>query len=114
LTSQLHEIDPSKLRRRTAFPAYFHSFLHHYAATITDNHDSQDSPSLITDCDTKIQRIYHDFDKISVLLGFHEKNPSEDMILEAKRELDKPVMRKSLSNVSLWYLLWLRGTLLYL
>lgn len=60
--------------RRKAFPEYFYSFLHQYMSLITDPSSGRrpittDSTNL-GESDERIERIYHDFDKISYLLGY--------------------------------------------
>lgn len=59
--------------RRKAFPEYFYSFLHHYLGMITDPSSGR-SPVVPDDnfgeSDERIDRVYHDFDKISYFLGY--------------------------------------------
>ncbi|KAI5285644.1 Serine/threonine-protein kinase [Ascosphaera aggregata] len=61
--------------RHKAFPEYFYSFLHQYMGFITDpasgrtRHDTEDNNYLALQADERIERIYHDFDKISYFLG---------------------------------------------
>ena len=62
--------------RRKAFPEYFYSFLHQYMATITDPSSGR-APVLpetnsFGEGDDRIDRIYHDFDKISYFLDYGE------------------------------------------
>ncbi|RKO92149.1 hypothetical protein BDK51DRAFT_20317 [Blyttiomyces helicus] len=63
----------------TAFPEYFYTFLHQYVASVTDPNSVASSSmyhayspavsaTVIADADAKIDRIYHDFDKIAVAL----------------------------------------------
>ncbi|KAI8142350.1 hypothetical protein BJV82DRAFT_614613 [Fennellomyces sp. T-0311] len=72
-----------------AFPRYFYTFLHHYISSVTDkgyNVPTQTSAMVhealsstisgfnpvnrkATDADDKIERIYHDFDKIAYFIG---------------------------------------------
>lgn len=74
-------------RRDRAFPKYFYTFLHQYIHSVTEsvgevinstaidstilsNPDSPEhKPKPKTDADEKIERIYHDLDKISFFLG---------------------------------------------
>lgn len=62
--------------RHKTFPEYFYSFLHQYMGFVTDpspgrrlRHDPDDEHYLATEADERIERIYHDFDKISYFLG---------------------------------------------
>lgn len=83
-------------RRDRAFPKYFYTFLHQYIHSVTEsasessgagaidnnmfssNSEPQDPPPK-TDADEKIERIYHDFDKISFFLGLEtRKKPVEE------------------------------------
>ena len=84
LVEHMTDLDPAKrysaeqylnLWRRKAFPEYFYSFLHQYIGFITDPNSGRVSASLEdqeirTQADDRINRIYHDFDKISFFLGF--------------------------------------------
>jgi phosphoinositide-3-kinase regulatory subunit 4 len=67
--------------RRKAFPEYFYSFLHQYIGFITDRTSgrtslSEDDNDPYGRADYRIDRIYHDFDKISFFLGFQ---PNEEL-----------------------------------
>ena len=76
--------------RRRAFPEYFYSFLHQYIGFVTDPTFGRGQADVETDfygrADDRIDRIYHDFDKISFFLGFEPNQdegtniPSEDVI----------------------------------
>jgi len=60
--------------RQKAFPDYFYSFLHQYMHLCTDPSSGR-SPITATganlgESDERIDRVYHDFDKISYLLGW--------------------------------------------
>ncbi|KAI5304315.1 Serine/threonine-protein kinase [Ascosphaera pollenicola] len=62
--------------RHKTFPDYFYSFLHQYMGFVTDpapgrrqRHDPDDEHYLATEADERIERIHHDFDKISYFLG---------------------------------------------
>lgn len=62
--------------RRKAFPEYFYSFLHQYMSSITDPSSARNSvlpeSANFGDADDRIDRVYHDFDKISYFLGFED------------------------------------------
>ncbi|KAG0188811.1 Serine/threonine-protein kinase [Apophysomyces sp. BC1034] len=81
-------------RRVKAFPQYFYTFLHQYISSVSDKYDNLPTPrpssemntllslspvfpgvtpinKKITDADEKIERIYHDFDKIAYFLSLH-------------------------------------------
>ncbi|CAG8648873.1 9055_t:CDS:10, partial [Acaulospora morrowiae] len=81
--------------RGTAFPHYFYTFLHQYIGSVTDPliqsrprrlsssaskpdnpQDPNATPNAIvnTDADDRIERIYHEFDKIAFFLGFYGDN----------------------------------------
>ncbi|CAG8479194.1 448_t:CDS:10 [Funneliformis mosseae] len=88
--------------RGTAFPQYFYTFLHQYIGSVTDPHNQSHPRRLIsaatnttfsnkryelnepnntivnTDADEKIERIYHEFDKIAFFLGFFGDNSSPE------------------------------------
>lgn len=57
-----------------AFPEYFYSFLHQYMHLITDSTSGQSPITSGTEnlgeADDRIDRVYHDFDKISYFLGY--------------------------------------------
>ncbi|KAG9284442.1 hypothetical protein G9A89_023699 [Geosiphon pyriformis] len=104
LVKHMISLDPSKRNtaeqylndwRGTAFPTYFYTFLHQYIGSVTEqNHfprsnsntsvshikDPSTVPNAIinTDADDKIERVYHDFDKIAFFLGFYtDSTPDE-------------------------------------
>lgn len=63
--------------RRKAFPEYFYSFLHQYMGTITDPSSGR-APVIpgaenFGEADDRIDRIYHDFDKISYFLDYDDE-----------------------------------------
>ncbi|KAF8242959.1 ARM repeat-containing protein [Wilcoxina mikolae CBS 423.85] len=66
--------------RRKAFPDYFYSFLHQYIAFVTDPTSGRNlvegRNEFYGRADDRIDRIYHDFDKISFFLGF---DPDDDL-----------------------------------
>ncbi|CAI2161442.1 16883_t:CDS:10 [Funneliformis geosporum] len=88
--------------RGTAFPQYFYTFLHQYIGSVTDPHNQSHQRRIIsatnntafsnkrydlnepnntivnTDADEKIERIYHEFDKIAFFLGFFGDNSSSE------------------------------------
>jgi len=84
LVEHMTNLDPAKrysaeqylnLWRRKAFPEYFYSFLHQYIGFITDPNPGRvsappEDQEIRTQADDRINRIYHDFDKISFFLGF--------------------------------------------
>lgn len=87
MVQHMINLDPSKrhsaeqylnLWRRKAFPEYFYSFLHQYIGFITDPTSGQgslvavDERDLANQADDRIDRIYHDFDKIAFFLGFDQ------------------------------------------
>ncbi|KAF9937293.1 Serine/threonine-protein kinase [Mortierella alpina] len=89
------QLDPSKRLsadeylaqwRDRAFPKHFYTFLHQYIHSVTESAGESSSSGVIdstlysnspdsrehrpkTDADEKIDRIYHDYDKISFILG---------------------------------------------
>ncbi|RHZ45574.1 hypothetical protein Glove_669g16 [Diversispora epigaea] len=87
--------------RGIAFPHYFYTFLHQYIDSVTDplnqsrprrysssNASKSDlsqcyNTIVNTDADDKIERIYHEFDKIAFFLGFYggENNEETDLII---------------------------------
>lgn len=84
-------------RRDRAFPKYFYTFLHQYIHSVTEsagevtnsiaidstilsNPDSPEhKPKPKTDADEKIERIYHDLDKISFFLGLDVPHPTDSV-----------------------------------
>ncbi|KAL4907158.1 hypothetical protein BDW74DRAFT_148682 [Aspergillus multicolor] len=58
-----------------AFPEYFYSFLHQYMSLMTDPSSGRTLVEAGSanrgEADDRIERVYHDFDKISSLLGAH-------------------------------------------
>ncbi|KAG0304462.1 Serine/threonine-protein kinase [Dissophora globulifera] len=102
LIRHMIQLDPSKRYnadqylaewRDRAFPKYFYTFLHQYIHSVTesagessngaiDNTMFSNNPETLehrpkTDADEKIERIYHDFDKISFFLGLEPPQSSE-------------------------------------
>lgn len=92
LVQHMINLDPSKrhsaeqylnIWRRKAFPEYFYSFLHQYIGFITDPTSGQgslivpDERDLTSQADDRIDRIYHDFDKISFFLGFDQSDTND-------------------------------------
>ncbi|KAG0348375.1 Serine/threonine-protein kinase [Podila humilis] len=85
-------------RRDKAFPKYFYTFLHQYIHSVTESSGEVTSPTAIestilsnpdspehklkpkTDADEKIERIYHDLDKISFFLGLDSPKESDSDI----------------------------------
>ncbi|KAG0225557.1 Serine/threonine-protein kinase [Actinomortierella wolfii] len=100
LIRHMIQLDPSKRFtaerylndwRDKAFPKHFYTFLHQYIHSVTEsmgvssvhsilatNGDTQE-PRPKTDADEKIERIYHDFDKISFFLGLEPPKPSDTL-----------------------------------
>lgn len=84
-------IDPTKRNsaeeyishwRRKAFPEYFYSFLYQYIGFITDATAGRadatcNNVSDTTRADERLDRLYHDFDKISYLLEFEHSQQME-------------------------------------
>lgn len=74
--------------RRKAFPEYFYSFLHQYMGMITDPSSGRTAVLPETanfgDADDRIDRVYHDFDKLAYFLGYEDikapKNTEERWI----------------------------------
>ncbi|KAG0364248.1 Serine/threonine-protein kinase [Gamsiella multidivaricata] len=106
LIRHMIQLDPSKRFsadqylaewRDRAFPKYFYTFLHQYIHSVTEsagessnsgtvesavfsnNPDPQEHPPK-TDADEKIERIYHDFDKISFFLGLGSHQANETSV----------------------------------
>ncbi|KAF9204955.1 Serine/threonine-protein kinase [Haplosporangium sp. Z 27] len=97
LIRHMIQLDPSKRFsaeqylaewRDRAFPKYFYTFLHQYIHSVTESAGESSSSTATdiniflnnsdlpevkpkTNADEKIERIYHDFDKISFFLGFN-------------------------------------------
>ncbi|KAL7275309.1 Serine/threonine-protein kinase [Rhizina undulata] len=104
LVQHMTNVDPAKrfsadqylnLWRRKAFPEYFYSFLHQYIGFITDPTSGRSSIQTgeeypRSQADDRIDRIYHDFDKISFFLGF-DQTPDDTDWLE-KRAASKDIM----------------------
>lgn len=100
LVQHMINVDPSKrysaeqylnLWRRKAFPDYFYSFLHQYIGFITDPNPGRGSvipekQEIRSQADDRINRIYHDFDKISFFLGFES---SQETAVHEKRAASK-------------------------
>ncbi|EIE85776.1 hypothetical protein RO3G_10486 [Rhizopus delemar RA 99-880] len=83
-----------------AFPHYFYSFLYQYMSSLTDKAEQQKDPTImstlssaypstaskkLTDADEKIERVFHDFEKIMDYVSY----PCEDIHLEEKRKMRK-------------------------
>ncbi|KAF9114046.1 Serine/threonine-protein kinase [Mortierella sp. AM989] len=103
LIRHMIQLDPSKRFsadqylvewRDRAFPKYFYTFLHQYIHSVTEsagessnsgaidssifsNNPDPTEPRPKTDADEKIERIYHDFDKISFFLGLESPQSPE-------------------------------------
>ncbi len=68
--------------RRKAFPEYFYNFLHQYMGLITDPSSGR-APVLpetanFGEADDRIDRVFHDFDKISYFLGYGNERTQDD------------------------------------
>lgn len=65
-----------------AFPAYFYDFLHQYTHLITDPFTGHKavvvSKTNTAESDDRIDRIYQDFDKISIALNFYQSTDTGD------------------------------------
>ncbi|EXJ93366.1 VPS15 protein kinase [Capronia coronata CBS 617.96] len=98
------ELDPEKrynaeqllsFYRSKIFPDYFYSFLHQYMLDLTRSATAAKPVGLdvasLGECDEKIDRVYHDFDKISFFLGY---GPSP-----AKRTSRSPLALRSNNRV---------------
>ncbi|KAG0266360.1 Serine/threonine-protein kinase [Mortierella polycephala] len=103
LIRHMIQLDPSKRFsaeqyltewRDRAFPKYFYTFLHQYIYSVTESAGESSHSAAVdstvfsngleprehkpkTDADEKIERIYHDFDKISFFLGLESPQSSE-------------------------------------
>ncbi|KAF9986941.1 Serine/threonine-protein kinase [Modicella reniformis] len=99
-----------------AFPQYFYTFLHQYIHSVTESAGESSAPGPLdstilsnipdyqenrpqTDADEKIERIYHDFDKISFFLGFGSSQTSETSPTDIAA-MTSIGMRKALQMVS--------------
>ncbi|KAG9325386.1 hypothetical protein KVV02_002622 [Mortierella alpina] len=106
------QLDPSKRLsadeylaqwRDRAFPKHFYTFLHQYIHSVTESAGESSSSGVIdstlysnspdsrehhpkTDADEKIDRIYHDYDKISFILGL-EASQAPDGNAEASTSI---------------------------
>ncbi|CAO3698380.1 unnamed protein product [Rhizopus stolonifer] len=109
LVSHMIQIDPeSRLSAEEyllewhgkAFPHYFYSFLYQYVSSLTDHAEQQKDSTImsalssaypnatskkLTDADEKIERIFHDFEKIMYYVSY----PCEDVDEEEKRKTRK-------------------------
>lgn len=109
LVSHMIQIDPeSRLSAEEyllewhgkAFPHYFYSFLYQYVSSLTDHVEQQKDSTImsalssaypnatskkLTDADEKIERIFHDFEKIMYYVSY----PCEDVDDEEKRKIRK-------------------------
>lgn len=109
--------------RQKAFPDYFYSFLHQYMHLITDPSSGRSAITTaganLGESDERIDRVYHDFDKISFLLGWsdnQEENGSKQktrslhqlfplhLDLPQKREVVSPRPSPSANDGSLLFL----------
>ncbi|KAH3668260.1 hypothetical protein OGAPHI_002014 [Ogataea philodendri] len=75
--------------RRSVFPDHFYTFLHPYVRKLSEKPTASD-PFL--DCDSRISRIYNDFDKIALYLGFkhqfdNETTESSDTLIPVHLQL---------------------------
>ena len=63
--------------RHKAFPEYFYSFLHQYMYVVTDPTSGRApitaGEANLGESDDRIDRVYHDFDKISYFLGYNKE-----------------------------------------
>ncbi len=67
--------------RRKAFPEYFYNFLHQYMALITDPSSGRKPITTernnLGEADERIERVYHDFDKVAYFLGYENETSNE-------------------------------------
>ncbi|KIV86692.1 hypothetical protein PV11_02290 [Exophiala sideris] len=98
--------------RSKIFPEYFYSFLHQYMLDLTKPASAAkpvelDVESLI-ECDEKINRVYHDFDKISFFLGYGPspagKNTKSSLALRSNNKNKAAESDPSLYDGSLLFL----------
>ena len=108
--------------RRLAFPEYFYSFLHQYIGFVNDPTSGQIQLSEESDyygrADDRIDRIYHDFDKISFFLGY-EMDEEPGRTISCKDDiiplhLDIPNYRRNSSAVRRRHVDSDDGTLIFL
>ncbi|KAF7730449.1 Serine/threonine-protein kinase [Apophysomyces ossiformis] len=111
--------------RAKAFPQYFYTFLHQYISSVTDKFDNMLNPrqsnelnpllslspvfpgamlpnKKVTDADEKIERIYHDFDKIAFFLSLHgesEAAPDSNRDLQNPSKVPTGDRRRTLSDL---------------
>ncbi|KAG0049019.1 Serine/threonine-protein kinase [Gryganskiella cystojenkinii] len=92
--------------RDRAFPKYFYTFLHQYIHSVTEsasessgsgaidgtmfssNSEPQEPPPK-TDADEKIERVYHDFDKISFFLGLDDRKQKQEKQQQQQQQQQK-------------------------
>lgn len=65
--------------RRTAFPENFYTFIHEYFKSFNEDIVPFHSTGRVYECDSRINRLYNDFDKISYFLGYkYEISPQDE------------------------------------
>ncbi|KAF2268813.1 phosphoinositide 3-kinase regulatory subunit 4 [Lojkania enalia] len=81
--SRLSAEDYLKYWQGKAFPRYFYGFLQQYMHSITDPSSGRKPVTTVSEHlgepDERIEQIYHDFDKISVLLSGNDANELSNM-----------------------------------
>ncbi|KAF8934383.1 Serine/threonine-protein kinase [Dissophora ornata] len=130
LIRHMIQLDPSKRFsadqylaewRDRAFPKYFYTFLHQYIHSVTESAGESSGSGTIdstifsnnpesqehrpkTDADEKIERIYHDFDKISFFLGLElpqspETKPEGSSLSSISQGMTLPTADKPATSV---------------
>lgn len=66
--------------RRTAFPENFYTFLYEYFKSFNEDIVPFHSTGRVYECDSRINRLYNDFDKISYFLDYKYEVTEEDAI----------------------------------
>lgn len=109
MVAHMIQIDPNnrysaemylKFFKHKVFPEYFYSFLHQYMGLITDPSSGRfpisGSSANLGEADDRVERIWHDFDKISFFLASEEPMDSGKQDSQAVKRLD---IRKTGINV---------------
>lgn len=94
MIAHMIQVDPEKrysadqyleFGKGKVFPLYFYTFLHQYMELITDPSSGINPMSGTSrnmgESDDRIDRVYHDFDKISYFLGYQTDRPSLGPVL---------------------------------
>ncbi|PHH64615.1 hypothetical protein CDD81_4226 [Ophiocordyceps australis] len=85
------------------FPAYFYTFLHQYMELITDPSSGMSPMSSaqrnLGESDDRIDRVFHDFDKISFFLGYQpDQHPPASPMPASRLHLGHFPLRLSMAN----------------